>query len=199
MCRAGGATTRISVKAMGLLTALLSINATARHQAAAAGNGRDGQRWANASSVTHGAKHAVAAVGVIMRRTLRPIGSAETRELIQAAQIICIQGERVTPEVARIQTWGLLRCSSTLQCFAEPAGKTADFELVFYTWCLVGRQTGNFPLHFQVWQTVDLAKVCSPAIPRRFIVNRRTRNLNVLFCRLLEPCPAFLQTLACKD
>lgn len=59
-----------------------------------------GQRWANASSVTPGAMHAVAAVGVIMRRTLRPIGSAETRKKpIQAAQIVCIQGERVTPEV----------------------------------------------------------------------------------------------------
>lgn len=89
---------------MVLLTALLSINAMVRHQAAAAGNGRDGQRWANASSVTPGAKHALAAVSVIMRRTLRPIGSAETRQLIQAAQIVCIQGERVTPEIARIRT-----------------------------------------------------------------------------------------------
>lgn len=96
-------TTRISVKSMGLLTALLSINATARHQAAAAGNEKDGQCSANASSLTPEAKHAVPAVAAIMRRMLRPIASAYTgaESLIQVGQIICICGERVTPNVAR--------------------------------------------------------------------------------------------------
>lgn len=103
MCRARGATTRISVKSMGLLTALLSINVTARHQAAAAGKGKDGQRAANASSVTPGAKHAVPAVAVIMRRTLSPTASAYVgaESPIQIGQIICIWGERATPDVAR--------------------------------------------------------------------------------------------------
>lgn len=108
-----------------------------------------GQRWANASSVTPGAMHAVAAVGVIMRRTLRPIGSAKTRKKpIQAAQIVCIQGERVTPKVLSDTDVRPAAMFLQLAVFCWTGRQNSWFQACFgntaITCRLVGRRTGNF-------------------------------------------------------
>lgn len=81
--------------------------------------------------------------------------------------------------------------------------KRADFKPFFLSfffpfwntvinWHLVGRQIWNFPL-FQVWQTVDLAKVCYPALPCRFIANPWTRNL----CLIDWTLQTFDKTVSC--
>lgn len=81
MCYARGATTQISIKSMCLLTAMLSINATAQHQAAAAGERKRLAALGKCFKRDTRAKHAVPDVTAIMRRTLRLMISADIQEL----------------------------------------------------------------------------------------------------------------------